>query len=43
MMSSYSANRNKNFQPNPRYGHPRIRSSDYGITDIAGEYAKGYL
>jgi len=41
MTSSYSANRDKNFWSSLRYGHQRIRSWDYGITNVAGENAKG--
>jgi len=43
MTSSYLANRDKHFSSNLRYGHRRIglRSWDYGMTDIAGDNAKG--
>ena len=41
MKSSYLANRDKHFWSRLRYGHRRIRSWDYGMTDIAGENAKG--
>jgi len=42
MTSSYSANRDKHFWSSLRYGHRRICSWDYGMTDIAeGENAKG--
>ena len=42
MTSSYSANRDNHFWSSVRYGHSRIRSWDYGITDVAeGENAKG--
>jgi len=42
MTSSWSANCDQHFWSSPRYGHRRIRSWDYGMTDIAeGENAKG--
>jgi len=41
MTSSYSANRENNFWSSLRYGHSRIRSWGYGITDLAeGEMQK---
>jgi len=42
MTSSYSVNRDNHFWSSLRYGQPRIRFWDYGITDIAeGENVKG--
>jgi len=35
MTLSYSAKRDTHFRSSLRYGHRRIRSSDYGMTDIA--------
>ena len=44
MTSSCSANRDNNFWSSLRCGHSRIRSWDYGITDVAeGENAKACL